>query len=426
MTSMARTGMFSQGKAQPVQQSFGTPYGEATMGNPPGTKSFGASPPSPASGSSQKQSQPFSAWAPQQQPAGLPARQPSSQTFTGDPRGLWALTPENRPPPAQVGPAQTPWGPSMDPGKDQLALIAAMNEQRMQRQLAFNSAGTTPRPQGGFPKLDFNKAMQDAGLGQGSPSMSPEYGDSMIKRLNEQFSKPFQGAPAMPQMGFDPGVLPIYPVTLPQQTPSPQTQTMLPTAPQPAQPQAQAPGPQQGYVDRFGPAPPGVDNSRPWMNDPSTPLPQGWRWVKYGEGSRSAGWVAQRAEVAANDGFKYPKDPTLNNPEFTAWLDKRLPARFMRYDRATNERLYDQFMSEKSLPSGWENAPALPYPPPPQPPPLAADRTKEDTRRRVQNPERFRRFDPVTNKEVQAAQPVTRYPTAPWWSNGSVYAAGIF
>lgn len=314
MTSMARTGMFSQGKAQPVQQSFGTPYREATMGNPPGTKSFGASPPSPASGSPQKQSQPFSAWAPQQQPAGQPARQPSSQTFTGDPRGLWALTPENRPPPAQVGPAQTPWGPSMDPGKDQLALIAAMNEQRMQRQLAFNSAGTTPRPQGGFPKLDFNKAMQDAGLGQGSPSMSPEYGDSMIKRLNEQFSKPFQGAPAMPQTGS---------LMLPQEWSRPQTQTMLP-------------------------------QSRP---------PQ-------------------------RDGYAQPQP----------------------------------------RPMPWDWGDQMPPPRPTVPPPLAADRTKEDTRRRVQNPERFRRFDPVTNKEVPAAQPVesVRPPIAPWWSNGIGYPGGIF
>jgi hypothetical protein len=46
-------------------------------------------------------------------------------------------------------------------------------------------------------------------------------------------------------------------------------------------------------------------------------------------------------------GFKYDKDPTLGNSEFQNWLDVKAPARTTLYDRAANERMYDQFLAEK-------------------------------------------------------------------------------
>jgi hypothetical protein len=92
-----------------------------------------------------------------------------------------------QPPPFQMAPAQTPWGPSMDPFAERDAFVNQINQQRMQNQIAFNSGGPTNPAAGMTPGIDYQLAMQQAGLAGGAPSMSPEYGDSLIARFNSQF-----------------------------------------------------------------------------------------------------------------------------------------------------------------------------------------------------------------------------------------------
>lgn len=140
--------------AQPREQSFGTPYGGSSG---------------------------FDAYKPQQ----------PSQQVMGDPRGAYAGTPDNRPAPFQMAPAQTPWGQSMDPFAERDAFVGQVNNQRAQRQLDFNNNGSAPPATwGGQPTMNPQQAMSDAGLGVGAPSMSPDYGDSLIGRLNSQFGGP--------------------------------------------------------------------------------------------------------------------------------------------------------------------------------------------------------------------------------------------
>lgn len=51
--------------------------------------------------------------------------------------------------------------------------------------------------------------------------------------------------------------------------------------------------PQGGFV-------PGVNYSTPWNNDPTSPLPAGYKWQKVNEGSRSEGWLpVSESEAAA-------------------------------------------------------------------------------------------------------------------------------
>jgi len=114
-------------------------------------------------------------------------RQPS-QTVTGDWQGSYAAAPASqRPAPFQMGAAQTPWGQSMDPFAERDAFINQLNQQRMQNQIAFNSGGMTDPTAGMTPGLNYQQAMQQAGLGGGAPSMAANYGDSMISRLNQAF-----------------------------------------------------------------------------------------------------------------------------------------------------------------------------------------------------------------------------------------------
>lgn len=130
---------------------------------------------------------------------GRPTLRPASQQVTGDWQGGYAsAAPEQRPPAFQAGPAQTPWGQSADPFADRNAFINQINQQRMQNQIAFNSSGPTNPADQMTPGINYQQAMQQAGLGGGSPSMSSDYGDSLIQRLNQSFAG--QGNPfANPQ-----------------------------------------------------------------------------------------------------------------------------------------------------------------------------------------------------------------------------------
>jgi len=146
----------------------------------------------------QSQGTPYQAYS---QPS-KPTLRPASQTVTGDPQGSYVTAPASqRPAPFQMGAAQTPWGQSMDPFVERDAFINQLNQQRMQNQVAFNSGGMTDPTAGMTPGLDYQQAMQQAGLGGGAPSMAPNYGDSMIQRLNQAFGG--QGDPftfAQPQV----------------------------------------------------------------------------------------------------------------------------------------------------------------------------------------------------------------------------------
>lgn len=132
----------------------------------------------------------------QPSPGKKPVELPKATTVNyGDPRGGYATAaPQDRPPPFQMQAAQTPWGPSMDPFAERDAFISQLNQQRMQRQDQFNQFGMAQ----GSPWMNYGQAAQQAGLGNGSPSMAPNYGDGMIQRLNQTF-----GGPSQPPRGFD-------------------------------------------------------------------------------------------------------------------------------------------------------------------------------------------------------------------------------
>lgn len=122
---------------------------------------------------------------------GRPTLRPASQQVTGDWQGGYASAPPSQRPPAfQAGPAQTPWGQSADPFADRNAFINQVNQQRMQNQIAFNSSGPTNPADQMTPGINYQQAMQQADLGGGSPSMSSDYGDSLIQRLNQNFAGP--------------------------------------------------------------------------------------------------------------------------------------------------------------------------------------------------------------------------------------------
>jgi hypothetical protein len=90
----------------------------------------------------------------------------------------------------------------MDPFVERDAFINQLNQQRMQNQIAFNSGGMTDPTAGMTPGLNYQQAMQQAGLGGGAPSMAANYGDSMISRLNQAFGgqgDPFAFANQQPQ-----------------------------------------------------------------------------------------------------------------------------------------------------------------------------------------------------------------------------------
>lgn len=227
--------------------SFANPYGsgpQATRGpqknvQPTGPDWFGASRPAASvsapkpSAAPKTQGTPYQAYAQQGQAQSIPtqsqgtpyqaysqpskpALRPSSQTVTGDWQGSYAAAPASqRPPPFQMGTAQTPWGQSMDPFVERDAFVNQLNQQRMQNQVAFNSGGMTDPTAGMTPGLNYQQAMQQAGLGGGAPSMSANYGDSMISRLNQAFGgqgDPFTFAnqqqpntPYQPSQGVTPG-----------------------------------------------------------------------------------------------------------------------------------------------------------------------------------------------------------------------------
>ncbi len=209
---------YKPGQAQPQQQSQGTPYQAYTPNanerpapqQPRAPRPWEAVPPPPGSPPPMQPSEGLLGPMPRSgafynqygmdamrltQPtvpsmAGYPiVQQPSGDTmYAGGTPYFNERTGQNvQPPPFQMAPAQTPWGASMDPFAERDAFVNQINQQRMQNQIAFNSGGPTNPAAGMNPGIDYQLAMQQAGLAGGAPSMSPEYGDSLIARLNGQF-----------------------------------------------------------------------------------------------------------------------------------------------------------------------------------------------------------------------------------------------
>jgi len=142
----------------------------------------------------------------------------------------------------------------MDPFVERNAFINQLNQQRMQNQIAFNSGGMTDPTAGMTPGLNYQQAMQQAGLGGGAPSMAANYGDSMIRRLNQSF-----GGQGDPFTFAQPQATPYQPYVNQQGQQFQDTMSFAPGTSQAYQNQAygnyanqqgyyQPPQPQQGFL----------------------------------------------------------------------------------------------------------------------------------------------------------------------------------
>ena len=161
---------YRPGQAKPMQQSYGSPYQPQSAG--------------PNGGAMTPGGERWYSQAPQ------PAQRPAAgggMMFAGGTPFFDERTGQASQPAFQMAPASTPWGQSMDPFAERDAFVNQINRQRMQKQIAFNSGGPTNPAAGMNPGIDYQQAMQQAGLGGGAPSMAPDYGDSLIARLNQQF-----------------------------------------------------------------------------------------------------------------------------------------------------------------------------------------------------------------------------------------------
>jgi len=136
------------------------------------------------------------------QSQGTPYGQPVPQTKKvvpgqayNPPSGGYAPVAAPKKPPFSMGPAQTPWGPSMDPLAERAKMIQLMEEENMRNQVQFNQTwtGNTPPPAewlNARPTMtNIRDLIQQAGLGNGSPTMDPGYtGNTFVGDINQQFS----------------------------------------------------------------------------------------------------------------------------------------------------------------------------------------------------------------------------------------------
>lgn len=77
-----------------------------------------------------------------QQPQPQMFGRPPSQSVFGDLRGGWAAaSPQDRPPPFQMGPVQGPWGQSEDPFGARFDFVQRAQQQNALRQQVFNNGG---------------------------------------------------------------------------------------------------------------------------------------------------------------------------------------------------------------------------------------------------------------------------------------------
>ena len=135
---------------------------------------------------------------------------PPSQSVFGDPQGGWAAaSPQDRPPPFQMGPVQGPWGQSEDPFAARMDFVNQMQQQNMQRQMMFNNGGFNPsqtRGQnpffgGGYQQPGQAQPIQPPSQGTpyGQPSPWSQYGQQPAQgaqqppmwRANQNANQPF-------------------------------------------------------------------------------------------------------------------------------------------------------------------------------------------------------------------------------------------
>ena len=333
-----------------MASSFTNPYGSSRGPQKntqlPGSDWFSsplpaATVPTPKSSAPKTQGTPYQAYAQQGQAQSIPTQsqgtpyqayaqptlRPASQTVTGDWQGAYAAAPASqRPPPFQMGAAQTPWGQSMDPFAERDAFVNQLNQQRMQNQIAFNSGGMTNPAAGLTPGLDYQKAMQQAGLGGGAPSMSANYGDSMISRLNQAF-----GGQGDPFTFAQPQVAPYQPFVNQQGQQFQGTMSFAPGTSQAYQNQAYGNfANQQGYYQpqftspapfewRAGPSSQGTEWGMPLPARP--PRPQPYDTSRFGDGPPQG---------------QQPIPPSSQN---TAWtIPPQHAAEFLKYQQSRGPR----------------------------------------------------------------------------------------
>ena len=196
---------------------------------------------------------------------------PPSQTVTGDERGgLAAAAPDQRPPPFEMGAAQTPWGPSYDPFNERMGIVQQQQMQNMQRQLMFNNTSfSQPQTWNQSPSFDMGFALQQAGLDKGSPTWGGEarslafgpasqgswqqpggfqYGPPQSPWQAQPIQPPSQGTPYNPMQAAagwpSPPQQPSWGTWAANTSPWGPPQPAPQPAPAPAPPQAPAPAPQ--------------------------------------------------------------------------------------------------------------------------------------------------------------------------------------
>jgi hypothetical protein len=115
---------------------------------------------------------------------------------------------------------------------------------------------------------------------------------------------------------------------------------------------------------------PGVNYAQPWRNNPTQPLPEGMKWQKVNEGSRSEGWMPVQVGAPAQTGGPFPPEPVspprtggplppappvADDPGYREWRQGWHTD--MRYrpkeELAARERgFYDQYIRERG---GWQS-----------------------------------------------------------------------
>ena len=230
-------------------------------------------------------------------------------------------SPSQRPPPIQMGVAQTPWGQSMDPFAERDAFVRQIGQQRINNQIAFNTSG--PNAPQGSPFINYDMARQNAGLAGGAPSMNANPADTFIGRFNNQYGAPNPGfgggqPPAYGQsMRSDPKMNPNRPPPGMQEEFNARGETLA-FYPKTGWGPLDSGSKATSTVD-FGPGPMPTQPSRPGNAQPITQPPQGTPYSPAG-GSRPAtgngGVYEQNGNTYFSGGVGGPPPP----PPGFEWL----------------------------------------------------------------------------------------------------------
>ena len=435
-----------QPAGQPKQPSGNTQYAG-------GTPNLSGRPVAPGRAQSQQQPSagtPYGAYA-----------TPSSQT-TGDPRGAYATAPPSqRPPPIQMGAAQTPWGQSMDPFAERDAFVNQIGQQRINNQIAFNTSG--PQAPQGSPFINYDMARQNASLAGGAPSMNANPADTFIGRFNNQYGSPinpgfgggqsqqayYPGGPGgFPTQPARPG--PQYDFPPPGQGPvayypgGPGGFPTQPARPGSAQPIAQ---PQQGtpYAPASGPSE-GATRTDPSTGKPVKYENGQWSWrpnpvsgIQPYDPSRFGDGPTQGAAPPAGPAWSIPPQ---HRAEYSKYLESQGP-RIMLYDPVRDRQAYEQWAASTGRATGYNpgmpgqqpvSGPAAPAPtssPAVPPSPAPGSQPQRGRSADIRSPDEIAaeaktkasQESPEWKAAVEASRPGRAQPIAPP-SQGDPYAVG--